>query len=163
METELDNYQKNINEFGFEQVLHLQFTTNHGHDDFYIYWHKQYGILLCLDTYKGKVNDSKAYFNWRINDQSIEDDPIKIGYFNSKKDIHHQLKHICNEGSFVTPWEKKPHLWLLHHGDTSTLRDKLRKGGLAYERTAYDINTQRIQMLPEEVRCAMGFRLTRPL
>jgi len=82
----IESYLSIISDFGFEEIyketLPKREDDSHPHRDiFYSFWHFELGILLCFDTFMGKVNGGTFHYNWFI--------PYSMN--------HHQF---CSNGNF---------------------------------------------------------------
>lgn len=156
----LERYQRIIEKFGFEQVLADNFTSKwDNHENYFIYAHRK-GLLLSFDTFnQTSVNGGKVYYQWRPSVpldethgcrssgcfENYDTDPVWIGDHDCREALIHNLNKLNNRGEFVSPWIKRPFLWLLHHGDT--------------EAENYDykeINETRIERLPQWVKDFIG-------
>lgn len=156
----LDRYQSIITNYGFEQVLADEWKSGHGHEEtYFIYAHRK-GLLLSFDTYSGcRVNGGKVYYNWRpaTDDASnwectssggytnYDSDPVWVGDHDCREALIHKLNRLNNRGEFVTPWVKRPFLWLLHYDDSKVP---------GYDYRA--ITEARIKRLPEWVQEFIG-------
>lgn len=66
---------------------------------------------------------------------------IFCGYFDCREALRRSIARLESSGTFVNPWEDRPFLWLVHHGE----KDKPYK----------EINENRILQLPLKVRTAI--------
>jgi hypothetical protein len=157
--TTIEEYHQIIKRLGFLQVLNIPFTCRENTEAFQIWWHDTDAILLAFDTYGGKsVNGGKFYYNVKLPFASCEirssghflefDEKAKEGIWSGDHDcreaIRYHVERLREEGDFVNPWKERPFIWLLHHGDTKV-------EGYDYKA----INSERIAMLPENVRTAI--------
>lgn len=69
--TETNRYIEIIENFGFELGLQEGFysTSSEENENFYIYFHPLYSIVLRFDTYRGSINSSTYYFNYAFKDK----------------------------------------------------------------------------------------------
>lgn len=150
-----------LEELGFKQILMVQFESQwNDRDKFFVFWRDD-GILLKFDTFSGEtVNGGSFFYNWKPNDIKEmggatssggfddcghEDDHSKwvwYGNHDCREAIRFHIKQLEEFGSFVTPWEKIPFLWLCHHGD----KDKNGK-----QDNYKEIGLERSQKLPKRV------------
>lgn len=157
----LADYLRIIAAEGFEQMLRLPFTAKGYRDEpdraeeLHVHYHRADGILLVFDTYRTNgVNGGHFFYNWRrkeggsfgvVSSGHGRPDGIWAGHHDCREALRYHIRRLREEGSFVTPWVERPFLWLLHHGDTKV-------EGYNYKA----INAERIAMLPEDVRAALG-------
>lgn len=156
----LNRYQRIITQYGFREVLHLPFEGNYGPDDFYVYWHDD-GLLLSFDTFtwssdkEQTVNGGKVRYNWRPN-EGLENrweltssghfqDSVWSGDHDCREALIFNLEQLRANGEFINPWVDTPWLWMLHYMDTKIE---------GYDHKA--ITAERVAMLPDEVRRAIG-------
>jgi hypothetical protein len=67
-----EDYIRKVTEFGFKEVYKEDFQGKNWEDNpatesFYIFWHDEYSILLCFDTFTGSRNSGHFYYNWIPN------------------------------------------------------------------------------------------------
>jgi hypothetical protein len=91
-----ENYISKVTEFGFEEVYRESFIDikwDNKQECFYVFWHKEYSILLCFDTFKGNRNGGNFYYNWIPNDRSQYGVTSSGGYktFDMKPDLSGEL------------------------------------------------------------------------
>lgn len=77
-----EDYLDKVKSFNFEQILKEDFQSDGITESLYIFWHKEYSILLSFDTYKGSRNGSKFYYNWSPNDRKSRADVTSSGGYN---------------------------------------------------------------------------------
>jgi hypothetical protein len=158
----VQHYKQVIESLGFGALLRLPFVGNSVYKNikeyFYIYWHKQYGILLAFDTFgTDKVNSAQFWFNWKpflvLQDYydalyhasgGWRQENIFAGYIDAREAVRYNLNNLCANGTFVTPWVEQPFMWLLHYMDT-------KDSDYDYDK----INAERIGMLPVTVQRAI--------
>lgn len=152
----VDGYLEIAKEEGFQVILILPFVGDeNAQEKFYILFHKEYGALLVFDTSEGvRINEGILYYNLKLpcyehseyfgsGEWYGKQEYIWIGGCHVRGGLRLRLclKNLRDLGQFITPWVKRPFLWLLHHADE--------------EIPNYDykvINQQRISQLPEEVQ-----------
>jgi hypothetical protein len=96
----VEEYIRKITDFGFEQILKEDFQAKGWGDDLtdnslYIFWHKEYSILLKFDTFNGSgVNGGNFYYNWIPNDRGGNAFTSSGGYetLDMKPDFSGELK-----------------------------------------------------------------------
>lgn len=156
----LARYVLIITAFGFEEVLIDKWKSSWGHDEqLSIYAHRK-GLLLSFDSYNGEnVSGGNVYYNWRPTvslDEAgdctssggyanFDTDPVWVGGHDCREAIIHNLNKLNNRGEFVTPWVKRPFLWLLHY-------DEPKVQGYDYRA----ISEARIRRLPSWVQDFIG-------
>jgi hypothetical protein len=155
----LARYQSIITAFGFEKVLADEWESRNGTETFFIYAHRK-GLLLSFDTFNGSsVNGGKVLYNWRPSvplDEiygctssggfaNYDTDPVWVGDHDCREALIHNLNKLNNRGEFVTPWVKRPFLWLLHY-------DESKVPGYDYRA----ISEARVGRLPDWVQAFIG-------
>jgi hypothetical protein len=168
---------KELDEFGFEQVLDIPFidkdtvTQNH----YYVYFYEKYGILLTFDTYGGdRVNGGLYYYQWSphlhhpcfssggwINVDVI---PTWIGNGDCREGMFESIRELARDGVFVTPWVQANFCcpsfvhYMDYHSDESW-----DKGYELYKKAADEQTAERFKILPENVQTAIinGMRFNR--
>jgi hypothetical protein len=163
----VENYTRIIREEGFEKVLDIPFAgrfvewRDPPQESYQIWFHPD-GLLLAFDTYRtDHINGAKFYFNVRFDDPNLRwslrcssscaksDISVLVGDFDAREAVRFHIRQLRTAGQLLNPWAEQPFLWLLHHMDT--------------EDKNYDyktINAERIAMLPEHVRTAIGVEVT---
>ena len=161
----VENYIRKIEEEGFICVLRLPFESNWASAEenrpteiFYVYWKRDEALLLCFDTLRGRINGGKVYYNIKPYEEidwqrefcgSISSGSFYEGVWCGDHDCREALRfniaRLRQHGTFLAKWVKQPFLWLLHFMDTKT-------EDYDYKR----INRERLAMLPENVRSAIG-------
>lgn len=167
LSNDLTRYTRIITGLGFEKVLDVPFdspgweaTDPARNEHYYIYAHRELGLLLSFDTYgETSVNGGEVYYCWVPNDRATcykhtssggmyQDGDIS--YWQGDHDCREALKHKLNalkaNGTFLQNWpgNSEHFLWLLHHED-------IKEG---YDHEA--ITQARIEMLPDWVREMIG-------
>jgi len=153
----LDRYVEVVDKNGFRCVLCIPFKSGEADEEFFVFFHDD-GLLLAFDTYRGKVNRSKVYYNWDPNKGAKESGEyyryissggfkgdVWCGDHDGREALLLKLNRLREHGSFVSPWKNRPWLWLLHHGDEKV-------PNYSYE----EINKERIAMLPADVQEAIS-------
>jgi hypothetical protein len=160
---DLQDYQQIIEAEGFVKIIELPFFSESSEKDesYFIYFNTEKGILLSFDTFSGRrsVNGGSFYYNWlpdknnenwfRLTSSGGFTKDVWVGCHDCREALRLNIRNLANNGKFVTPWVDEPFLWLLHHGDT-------KNEGYDYKK----INEQRIAMLPDFVKEAIGKRKT---
>jgi hypothetical protein len=161
--TALQEYLEIVHEEGFRECLALPFKGTGWGDScdetFYVFWHPD-GVLLKFDTFNGdRVNGGDFLYNrvpnkpgWPshqiISSGGFYELPDKtmvwIGGHDCREALRLNLRGLRENGRLLSPWVKRPFLWLLHYMDT---KDP------AYNYKA--ITEARIAMLPDDVRAAI--------
>lgn len=157
LHNELPRYRSIVEGYGFEQVLADQWKSTWGDDETYFIFAHRKGLLLSFDTFNGKsVNGGKVYYNWRPASLDLINGCMSSGSFDSasgvwcgdhycREGLIHNLSKMDNRGEFVTPWTKRPFLWLLHF-------DEAKVPGYDYKA----IVEARIKRLPQWVQDFIG-------
>jgi hypothetical protein len=115
--TERSRYIEIIENFGFEMILHESFNSisSKQEENFYIYFHPLYSIVLRFDTYHGNVNSSSFYFNyafkgevnvdwsghyystnWDLKTNSEKPNPIPEPRLNVNNQTWEEYKNVCS-------------------------------------------------------------------
>lgn len=159
----LSRYLAITRDLGFEEVLRMPFTGRSWSGEeppaetFHVLAHRD-GMLLAFDTFgTTHVNGAKVWYNWRPRDAEVGwritssggyhgwDPETRtgtwVGDHDAREALRHKIQGLRDNGDFLSRWEKRPFLWLLHHMDTKTE---------GYDHHA--INEERIAQLPEWVR-----------
>lgn len=151
---------------GFEIVAKIPFEATDRHttrqEQMFILWNN--GILLYFDTYHGKVNSGKFYYNWTPKSKDYPRSILSSGSWESSEmnlwsgdhDCREALKFNISElkiyGNILNPWKKKERPWLINYADTEKTKEmNFRESSPIYK----SINEQRISMLPQNVREAI--------
>lgn len=169
LSNDLNRYIRIITEMGFEQVLQLPFAgklfgdEDYRHEHYFIFAHRQHGLLLAFDTFGGdQVNGGKLYYCWRPKDitQYVPyllssghycnyDSPDRYwaGDHDCREAIRYNVANLLQHGTFLSKWpsDNGQFLWLLHYMDT-------RQEGYDYA----SITVERIAMLPQWVQEMIG-------
>jgi hypothetical protein len=77
---------------------------------------------------------------------------VWAGNHDGREAIRHNIAKLEEFGSFVNPWQERPHLWLLHYMDTKDENGDSLDYRLLNSRT---INEERILLLPSHVQRAI--------
>lgn len=151
----LSDYLGIIKDEGFETCLELLFKDDDKDETLFVFFNTSKGILLVFDTYRGRVNDGRFYYNWLPNSFNWHeyhnftssggfDGGIWVGNHACREALRFNIRMLSEHGQFITPWVKRPFLWLLHHQD-------LKVKSYDYE----NINAERIAMFPLHVQKAI--------
>jgi hypothetical protein len=170
------DYIKIIQKEGFRELLRIPFESHHKHkngtrqkESLFIFWHDETGILLKFDTFgrydekEGTgVNGGNFYYNWSpirddsgamvkgacraISSGTSTDSGIWYGDHDCREALRFNIRRLKNFGKFVTPWVKRPFMWLCHHMDHHDENGQNKV--FDYEA----INQERISMLPKDVQ-----------
>lgn len=165
--SDLQAYLKDITDFGFEQVLHENFSTTPWEQSYneqqFVFWHPR-GLLLAFHTYgEIRINAGNVYYNWKPNPSLGIDyrdlissggmqDGIWVGDHDCRSGMLYGLRGMIDNGEFLPVWEQ-PHilLWLLNYSEHDD--DSLYDSRIA----------ARILRLPEHVRAAIAVSADRYL
>ncbi len=168
---DLPRYLEIIAEEGFEQVLALPFDGREElgvtpKETLFVYWKPEDGVILCFDTFHGRLNGGKFFYNWKLAAGETErhdvtssghwvkqpdESMVWVGDHDCREAIRFHLRQLRTVGQFVTPWVTRPTpFWLLHYMDYK--KDYAAENGRIYDR----ISAERIAMLPESVRKAIA-------
>lgn len=66
---ETDSYISKIEAFGFEKIYEEEFDSEGTLEKLYVFFHREYSILLNFYTYRGSRNGGDFYYNWIPNDR----------------------------------------------------------------------------------------------
>lgn len=147
----LDRYLGIIEANGFERVLALPFMGHDTQETLYVYASRD-GLLLRFDTHQGdRVNGGSVYYNWKPSDIAtmhrhtssggFVTDEVWAGDHDAREALIFKMNTLRANGELVSPWVKRPSLWLLHYMDSKA-------EGYDYKA----INEARISTLPQWVR-----------
>lgn len=168
--TSLDRYIEIIEKFGFEKVLEEEFVgDNHGdrkHDTFFVFWHKEFGLLLEFDTYSGYgVNGGKVFYNWIPNDKQgcfrftssggFNKTDVWAGDHDCREGLITNMTSLAENGQLLPVWQRKPGAtWLTHYMD----HREMKNGESMYDRIARldAVSYSRFLKLPQHVRDAVA-------
>lgn len=158
----LSYYMSVAESIGFKTVLEVPFTTKSAWDErarnekLFVLWRD--GILLVFDTYNTDgVNGGNFYYNWQGSREkhfnvlssggpARNDLSIWVGHHDCREGLKFHIRQLEAHGRLLPKWVERPFMWLLHHGDTANNKP--------YDYKA--INTERIALLPREVREAIS-------
>lgn len=151
----LSDYIAVLEHNGFEQIYSEPFSGRETQELHLIFGHRD-GLLLSLDTYHGdRINGGKVYYAWQ-RDKTADDawilsggsyvaDRVWVGDHDIRQALIFNLDRLRAAGTFLTPWPKRPFLWLLHYMDTKVD---------GYDYAA--INRKRLAALPKWVQEMVG-------
>lgn len=144
----------------FESIglnLVLQGDIPDSEDKWRIYWGN--GVLLFCDSYfkDTSLNGGSAYYNYKGPREAIRHgsngcvaeiggEIIWGGNFDVREGLRHNLSLPQESGEILKQWAAPPFMWLLHYQDSKIPGYDYRK-----------INSDRISLLPKEVRKAICF------
>lgn len=172
LSNDLDRYLRIIEANGFEKLVEIPFEADDhrggktGEIEFF-YAHRD-GLLLHFCTHDGThMNGGNVYYNWRHADEESrrydltssggyvdEGQPegerltLWAGDHDCREALIYKMDRLRQHGAFVTPWIKRPHIWLVNHAEA-------KHGPSMYPaRNAYidGINASKIAMLPAWVQ-----------
>ncbi|TXH48892.1 MAG: hypothetical protein E6Q97_23855 [Desulfurellales bacterium] len=139
-----------LDDMGFREVLKIAIEGTRDH--FHVFWKP--GLLIRLDTYAGRsVNSGSCYYNYRGPRSVVSGsnggiqhagELVWVGGMDIREGFRHKLDTMAEAGEFLDEWIKPPFLRLLHYADEKV-------EGYDYKK----ITTQRIAMLPEDVRATI--------
>lgn len=78
---------------------------------------------------------------------------VWVGDHDCREAIRHNISKLEEFGKFVTPWVETPFMWLCHYGDNYLEDGSSRDYADKYHER---VRAERLAMLPEDVRKAMG-------
>lgn len=133
--TSLENYESIIKDIGFECLLVDDFMSVDIFDkkeypeQCKIWFLEEKGIVLFYDTYRGKVNDSHFYYNWKpkrgnsfweyaSSGHIVKDTDIWSGNYDARQAVRTNINNLSQGGKFVVPWVEEPFLWFTNHAET---------------------------------------------
>lgn len=166
----LEYYTSVIEDIGFEKVFELPFIYKPKYDNverpetFFMYAHRELGILMCFDTYQTvNVNGGNYYYCWKANDDDDTAGCSSSGHYVKESDgtyfwtgghdcregIRNQINYMKSKVTFLNPWpamteNDRPFLWPLHCGDSMEGDD--------YKA----IRDERLALLPDWVKTMIG-------
>lgn len=156
-----EDYQANIEDFGFELVYEESFTATHcgsTNDDFLrVFWLD--GFLLYFDTYAGSRNGGKVWYNWKPNDDidwgcvssgGMTGD-IWVGDHDCREALRFNINRLRANGKILKQWKHCPHLWITHYGEKDNLFGK-HDWGSKKPHPAKVRTQERIEQFPRHVR-----------
>lgn len=155
---------------GFVPVQETSYTSYGDSQERQVVMWSDEGILAVANSFRGNVNSSSIYFNWRANDEDPYyhgDLPLSGGYIHEALDREPQeyifagkidtrnglantLGKLRSHGRFLEEWEQRPHLWLL------TFEDEHAEAGEKRITSLGKINGEKIKQLPEELLTKLG-------
>lgn len=119
-------------ELGFEQIFTEQFRGRYGTETFAVLWRDD-GVLMRADSFlwgdgkPARVNHADIYFNHRAHDEkwwcqgsgSYVEDPqgelVGVRHQDVREGLRRALGDLEEHGEFVSPWIKRPFLWLMNY------------------------------------------------
>ena len=160
-------YAANITAFGFREIYTEPFM--HARDGeardevLKVYWHED-GLLLCCDTFRGRRNAAKVWYNWQhpadLDSTTCcqctssggyirvaEDAPERIwaGDHDAREAIRSKIRRLRECGTLLNPWRQQPPaVWLCHYGDDCD-------GWQDYEA----VSRRRLDRLPQDIQAAI--------
>lgn len=171
--TKLETYLEDVERLGFKKVLELPFIDRGGKEEkFFVYFHPRDALLLKFDTYWGlQIHDGRLHYNWRrrcsfkevyerhlLSSGHWVTEDIYVGdHHIPEANLRRTLRAFRANGKFLRPWIESPFLDLVHHGDYlhgQRLGDHLHNVDRHVEYKK--LSAERAQMLPPEVRTALG-------
>ena len=159
-----EEYQANIEDFGFELIYEESFTATHlgstKNDVLKVFWLD--GLLLYFDTYGGSRNSGKVWYNWKRNEDAetgctssgtMEDD-VWVGYHDCREALRFKIDRLRANGKILTKWKHCPScLWITHYGEKDDVFGKHTWNSKPHPA---DVRTQeRIDKFPEHVRSSI--------
>lgn len=169
----MDDYEQNIEDYGFVQIYGEQFTWNKygetASDWLKVFWYSEFGLLLHFDTYRGDRNGGKVHYNWMPNENfdygvtssgsygSGEKPYVWVGDHDCREVLRFYMNQLKDNGTLLPQWKFRPSsLWITHHGETDEIYGNdghdWSKPHLSDIRTA-----ERIRKFPVEVQKAILF------
>jgi hypothetical protein len=148
--TKWDEFLKMAKHQNFD--IHL--TIPQDNDFLIIAWNEE-GILLVADSYNGKLNSARVYYNLQgncdnlVNVRSagtIYNSSILEGQHQVNYDFYTTMELLHKNGKFLPNWAHTSFLWLLSSRDAVPEFDY---------RT---INRQRLALLPAHIQAAINYQ-----
>jgi len=157
-----EDYQANIEDFGFELIYEEPFTADHcgdtNEDVIKVFWFD--GFLLYFDTCRGARNGGKVWYNWKRNDDAETGctssggmtDDIWVGDHDCREGLRFNIDRLRANGEILKQWKHYPRcLWITHYGEKDNVFGKHDWRGSKPHPA--DVRTQeRIDKFPEYVR-----------
>ena len=158
-------------EQGFEEVSHESWAIEHSdpQEDQTVLWNEEEGLLAVVNSYRGKSNGSKVYFNWRPTDQDNayaaatevgrlsggfarvaydRGDKIWTGDFDARDGLVSTLDEMRESGTFLPQWSERPHMWLVNPAEErASGLDRLDQLGQINDRKLAQLNPTLLQKL----------------
>lgn len=168
----VDDYVKNITEFGFVEVYSESFTEHHFGRDvtewLRVFWNEKHGLLLYFDTYNGVINGGKCWYNWKPMTEGAYRSTSSGSYYQSGEEWIWVGDHDCREalrfnirnlligGPFIAQWRFQPRcMWITHWGETDSLFGSYDHWHTETKHPATIRTEERISKFPEAVRAAI--------
>ncbi|MDP2728765.1 MAG: hypothetical protein Q8P59_14650 [Dehalococcoidia bacterium] len=120
-------YVGTMKDLGFEVILEEGFQNRDGtQEKFYIFAHRELGLIAKADTWGGTINSAEVYLNWKPDNQEdphfprdchmsggFGGDPgvgrkswVYVGHFDARQGVRHMLKKLQEAGGTLLPkWE----------------------------------------------------------
>jgi hypothetical protein len=171
--SKVESYTRILTEEGFARIFHENFEyESYGEimKEFCEAWWSPEGFLLYFDTYRGeKVNSANVYYNWLPNEGIerwnftssggfsrcvIDGQEIMVwcGGHDAREALRFNLHGLRSNGKLLPTWAKRPHLWLINHGQTKVAPEGYKESGPYYR----SIREAVIGQFPEEIRAAVS-------
>jgi hypothetical protein len=110
-------YLSIVTDLGFEVIKIWDIAQEDDRTEQVLFlWHKETGVPLVFDTYKGYTNSAHIYGNWIPNDpehrcrytstgcwSAIRED-VWCGEWDAREAFRFQFEQLCKHGTFVSPW-----------------------------------------------------------
>jgi hypothetical protein len=103
------------------------------YESYCVFFKADEGIILTLESYRGRVNNAKMYYNIELRADADRSCLSSGGYvgknslggyttFSGNHDIREgfrfHLNRLRENGTFLAKWVKRPWLWFLTYMDT---------------------------------------------
>jgi hypothetical protein len=165
---------------GFRDALVVPFKDAEGRDEALRIMYRR-GVLLILESYRDHANSIKIHFNLKPHNQNdhfpdrmsggcvgvkdgkaIEsfgdkewanrDYKIYYGNVDARSGLRHIMQKLEQQGEFVTPWVKIPHLWMVTYAEAHHKSEDWQEASKNYDQ----INKERLLQLPAEIWKELG-------
>lgn len=143
-----NSYIRVAEEEGFQKVLEIPFECKRKKtaEKYFIFFHKEDGILLAFDTFGGRINSAKMHYNIIPKDELL-DQRVQARYHNCKSALGFKLKDLRENFQFLNRWVKVSNMVLSHYGETPMSYD--------FDFDYPQLTNQKILELPDFVREAI--------
>jgi len=121
---DFSEYLSILYDIGFESLIPLQphadpLRAKDG-DEEAVFVHKNYGIILVLDTFNKNLNSCNFFYCWKPNGKAemfldclssggytkINNEYFWMGHHDGREAIRYHIKQLLKQGQFITPWVK---------------------------------------------------------
>jgi hypothetical protein len=174
----VNEFVQHVESIGFEKVLQIPFIGHDKHDEnFFVYFHRKYGIVLAFDTFSGDhVNGGYYYYQWKsfvgFDDEKFTNDGLSSGGWREingewiweghggcRENMDEDITMLLQHGTFITPWVKHDGIFkptFVHYGDHYRKDDMSWDDGFElYKKACREKGPERMNMLPDYVQKAI--------